>query len=199
MAGSKAELLEPIHPLCPLCDWFGSAAPRRDHVSILQHLSRPLSKPCAHLCAEPSWVKPFLSSPKGAQHHQEGEAAAEVGAGVNCIGELCKPSSPGGPGILHEQQIFRGLPRTEVWGWGQGPPTQTLTGWERNPPSCQASPQGRKQCPYAGCKALPRQALTFSASVLGHTRGSLSRVTSAVAAQTGHHPSSSPAWSQAPF
>lgn len=44
--GSKAELLEPIHPLCPLCDWLGSAIPRRDCVSLLQHLSRPLSKPC---------------------------------------------------------------------------------------------------------------------------------------------------------
>lgn len=56
------------------------------------------------------------------------------------------------------------------------------------PPILQDSPQGRKQCPYAGSQALPGQAVTFSASVLGHTRDSLSRVTSAVAAQMGHHP-----------
>lgn len=56
--------------------------------------------------AELAWVKLFLSPPKGAQHHQEGEAAAKAGAGVNCIGELCKPSGPGGPGILPEQQIL---------------------------------------------------------------------------------------------
>lgn len=71
--------------------------PSPSPVSVVEH---------PHLRAEPAWVKPFLSSPKGAQHHQEGEAAAEVGAGVNCIGELCQPSSPGGPGILHEQQIL---------------------------------------------------------------------------------------------
>lgn len=108
-----------------------------------------------HLRAELAWVKPFLSSPKGAQHHQEGEAEAEAGAGVNRLGELCEPSSPGGPGVLHEQQILRGVPRTEVRGWGRVPPTQTLTGWERKPPSCHVSPLGRKQCPHAGSQALP--------------------------------------------
>lgn len=58
---------------------------------------------------------------------------------------------------------------------------------------------GRRQCPYAGSQALPGQAVTFSASVLGHAWHSLSRVMSAVAAQMGHHPSFFPAWSEGLF
>lgn len=55
-----------------------------------------------HLCEELAQVKLSLP-PQGVQHHQEGEAAAEAGAGADCIRELCELRSPGGTGILLEQ------------------------------------------------------------------------------------------------
>lgn len=156
------------------CELLGSAAPRRDLLSLLQHLSRLLSIAPSLLRVHPehptrtqsAQAELFLSPPKGAQHHQEGEAAAEAGAGADRVGELCEPSGPGGPGILPEQQILRGLPRTEVGGWGEPDPLRSLAGKGEEPPTLPRPPRDltsgkeatswcwQPSCPRAGFDPL---------------------------------------------